>query len=40
MFGDLWDLIFSYFLIGIAAVLVLRYKPGPPPLPMVRTAYA
>jgi O-antigen ligase len=40
MFGDLWDLIFSYFLIGVAAVLIMRYKPAPAPLPMVRTAYA
>lgn len=27
MFADLWDLIFSYWLIGIAAVLTLRYQP-------------
>ncbi len=26
MFADLWDLIFAYFLIGIAAVLIQRYR--------------
>jgi hypothetical protein len=27
MFGDLWDLIFAYFLIGLAAAIIQRYGP-------------
>ncbi|MBX3027537.1 O-antigen ligase family protein [bacterium] len=27
LFGDLWDLIFSYLLIGLSAVLIQRYLP-------------
>ncbi len=27
LFADLWDLIFSYLLIGLAAVLIKRYRP-------------
>ncbi len=27
MFADLWDLVFSYFLLGTAAVLIRRYGP-------------
>jgi O-antigen ligase len=27
MFGDLWDLIFAYFLLGLAAALIQRYGP-------------
>lgn len=27
MFADLWDLIFSYFLLGTSAVLIRRYRP-------------
>lgn len=26
-FADLWDLVFAYFLLGLAAVLLLRYRP-------------
>jgi O-antigen ligase len=29
LFSDLWDLIFSYFIIAIAAVLIQRYKLAP-----------
>lgn len=36
LFADLWDLIFSYMLIGIAAVLIRRYQPDVP----VRTVAA
>jgi len=32
LFSDLWDLVFSYFLFGVAAVLILRYRPAPPAL--------
>lgn len=28
-FADLWDLVFSYFLLGVAAVVIQRYQPGP-----------
>ncbi|HSQ00938.1 MAG TPA: O-antigen ligase family protein [Candidatus Dormibacteraeota bacterium] len=27
LFGDLWDLIFSYFLLGVAGVIIDRYRP-------------
>ena len=27
LFADLWDLVFSYFLIGLAGVLIQRYLP-------------
>lgn len=27
LFADLWDLVFAYFLVGIAAVLINRYRP-------------
>ena len=30
LFADLWDLIFTYMLIGIAAVLIKRYLPDVP----------
>jgi O-antigen ligase len=30
LFADLWDLIFTYMLIGIAAVLIKRYQPDVP----------
>jgi O-antigen ligase len=40
LFGDLWDLVFSYFLIGVAAVLIIRYQPAPVPYPVRRVAYA
>jgi len=37
IFSDLWDLVFSYFLFGVAAVLIKRYRPMPtPPLAMAR----
>jgi O-antigen ligase len=29
LFADLWDLIFAYFLIGVAAVLIQRYRLAP-----------
>jgi O-antigen ligase len=29
LFADLWDLVFSYFLLGVAAVLIERYRPMP-----------
>lgn len=29
IFSDLWDLVFSYFLFGVAAVLIKRYRPAP-----------
>jgi O-antigen ligase len=28
LFADLWDLVFSYFLFGVAAVLIQRYRPA------------
>lgn len=37
MFADLWDLIFCYFLIGVSAVLLQRYRPlflAPAPAPV------
>jgi O-antigen ligase len=37
LFGDLWDLVFSYLLIGISAVLIQRYRPEPVPLLRYRT---
>jgi hypothetical protein len=27
LFADLWDLVFAYFLIALAAVLIQRYQP-------------
>jgi O-antigen ligase len=27
LFADLWDLVFSYFLLGVSAVLIGRYRP-------------
>jgi O-antigen ligase len=27
LFADLWDLVFSYFLLGVSAVLIERYRP-------------
>ena len=27
MFADLWDLIFAYWLVGVAAVIIQRYQP-------------
>jgi O-antigen ligase len=27
LFADLWDLVFSYFLLGVAGVLIQRYQP-------------
>jgi hypothetical protein len=27
LFADLWDLVFAYFLLGLAAVLIQRYQP-------------
>jgi len=32
VFSDLWDLVFTYFLFGVAAVLIERYRPMPAPL--------
>ena len=29
LFADLWDLVFSYFLVGVSAVLIMRYRPMP-----------
>ena len=29
IFADLWDLVFTYFLVGVAAVLIQRYRPAP-----------
>lgn len=33
LFSDLWDLIFSYFILAIAAVLIQRYTRAPVPEP-------
>jgi len=33
LFADLWDLIFSYFLLGVAAVLTQRYLAAPSKVP-------
>jgi O-antigen ligase len=30
LFADLWDLIFAYFLLAVAAVLIQRYRPTAP----------
>jgi O-antigen ligase len=32
LFSDLWDLVFSYFLFGVAAVIIHRYRPTAPAL--------
>jgi hypothetical protein len=32
LFSDLWDLVFSYFLFGAAAVIIQRYRPAEPAL--------
>lgn len=40
LFGDLWDLIFAYFLLGVAAVLIIRYQPAPARYPVRRVVYA
>ena len=35
LFADLWDLVFSYFLLGTSAVLIRRYRPMTPAAAMV-----
>jgi len=34
VFADLWDLVFSYFLLAVAAVLITRYRSKPVAMPM------
>jgi len=45
LFADLWDLVFSYFLLGVAGVLIQRYQPlwwAPDPVahPALQPGYA